>query len=125
MKQHWVKIVFIVIGILIAVPFIAFGCYGVYSILTEKYAINRLHEAVPDAYKYDYQCYETENGAYQSDFYKFSECHEDFMKDWETEVYGDYVFKRCTINAGIFKPVLIVNTTANCATIEYHCTFWE
>ena len=125
MQGHWVKIVCICVCVLIALPIVVFGGYLGSSFFCYKYTIHKLQKAVPDAYKYDGLCYETDNGAYQADFYKFSECNEDLIKDWETEKIGDYVFKTCSINAGIYKPVLIINTTAKCATIEYHCTFWE
>lgn len=125
MKSRWIKITCLVVGILIALPIVVFGAFLGTAYLCDKYTVHKLHMALPDAYKYDYQCYETDNGAYQADFYKFSECNEDFIKDWETEKIGYYVFKTCSINAGIYKPVLIINTTAKCATIEYHCNLWE
>lgn len=125
MTTNWITVALIVLGVAIVIPIVLIGGYIGTSFICEKYSIMQLHKVAPDAYKYDYQCYETENGAYQADFYKFSECDEDFIKDWETDVVDDYVFKTCSISAGIYKPVLIINTTAKCATIEYHCRFWE
>lgn len=125
MMARGVKIVCVCVGVLIVMPFVVMVGLGGASLLIDRYTIHILHQAVPDAYKYDYQCYETERGAYQADFYKFIECNEDFIKDWETEASDEFIFKSCSINAGLFRPVIIINTSAKCATLEYHCTLWE
>lgn len=125
MKTNWLKISLIIICVVIAIPIILIGGYLGTSFFCYKYTIYQLHKAVPDAYKYDNQIYETDNGAYQADFYKFSECNEDFIRDWETKVTDDYTFKTCTIKVGVFRQVIVINTVAKCATVEYHCTFFE
>lgn len=125
MIERGVKIVCVCVSVLIAIPFVVLVGFWGASFLIDRYTIYKLHKAAPDAYQYDYQCYETENGAYQADFYKFSECNEDFIKDWETEASDEFIFKFCSINAGLFRPVIIINTSAKCATLEYHCTLWE
>lgn len=119
------KIIAIVLGSLILIPIVLFAGYAGYCVAVDKYAIHIMHQAAPDAYKYDYQCYETLNGAYQADFYKFTEYHRESIEDWDSEERCGYVFRICTFNAGIFRPVIIINPTAQCATIEYHATFWE
>ena len=119
------KITAIVLGTLILIPFVLFAGYFVYAKIVDKYTIHTLHRAAPDAYKYDYQCYETLNGTYQADFYKFTEYHPEKIVEWELEESCGYVFRTCTINAGFFRPVILINPTAQCATIEYHATFWE
>ena len=119
------KITAIVLGTLILIPIVLFAGYAGYSVAVDKYTIHRLHQVAPDAYKYDYQCYETLNGAYQADFYRFTEYHPEKIEDWEAEENCGYVFRTCTINAGFFCPVILITPTAQCATIEYHAMFWE
>ena len=119
------KITAKVLGTLILIPIVLFAGYAGYSVAVDKYTIHRLHQVAPDAYKYDYQCYETLNGAYQADFYKFTEYHPEKIEDWEAEENCGYVFRTCTIDAGFLHPIIIINKSALCATIEYHCTFWE
>ena len=116
------RILLIILSTIIAIPLLLIVGYIIYGFSVKVYAVHLLRKAASDAEYYDYQCYETERGAYQADFYKFSACNEDFIKDWETEASDEFIFKSCSINAGLFRPVIIINTSAKCATLEYHCT---
>lgn len=119
------KIAAITLGSLILIPIVVLVGFCGFGYAVNKYTIHKLHQAAPDAYKYDYQCYETLNGSYQADFYRFTEYHPEKIEDWEAEENCGYVFRTCTIDAGFLHPIIIINKSALCATIEYHCTFGE
>jgi ABC-type sulfate transport system substrate-binding protein len=119
------RILLITFACLIAIPFLLVTGYFSYSYTVDAYAQQILKKAAPDAVKFDYQTYETSNGAYDVHFYKFTEYNAEYTKDWETETTTDYDFKVRHVHSGPFTTVIIINPTAQRATIEYHCSFLE
>ena len=110
---------------IIAIPFLLIAGYLSYSYSVDAYARHILKEAVPDAVKFDYQSYETDNGAYDAHFYKFTQYNADYTKDWDTETNSDNDFKVKHAHSGPFTCVISINPSAQRATIEYHCLFLE
>lgn len=115
----------IILACIIAIPFLLIAGYLSYSYSVDAYARHILKKTAPDAVKFDYQSYETDNGAYDAHFYKFTQYNADYTKDWETKTYSDYDFKVRRVHSDPFTCVIIVNPTAQRATIEYHCSFLE
>lgn len=115
----------IILACFIAIPFLLIAGYLFYSYSVEAYARQILKKAAPDAVKFDYQSYETDNGAYDAHFYKFTQYNDDYTKDWETETYSENDFKVKQVHSGPFTCVIMVNPTAQRATIEYHSSFLE
>ena len=115
----------IILACIIAIPFLLIAGYLSYSYFVDAYAWHILKKTAPDAVKFDYQSYETENGAYDAHFYKFTQYNDDYTQDWETETNSDYDFKVRHVHSGPFTCVIMVNPTAQRATIEYHCSFLE
>jgi len=115
----------IIFTCIIAIPFLLIAGYLSYSYSVEAYARQILKKAAPDAVKFDYQTYETSNGAYDAHFYKFTEYNAEYTKDWETETTSDYDFKVRHVYSGPFTCVISINPSAQRATIEYHCSFLE
>lgn len=123
---HIILVIFICI---ISTPFLLLAGYLGYSIFMDAYATHILTNAAPDAVKYDQQSYETDNGSYDAHFYKFTKYNDDYTQDWETKTSSypdsDYEFKVKKVHSGPFTCVIIVNPTAQCATIEYHSSLFE
>ena len=115
----------IILACIIAIPFLLIAGYFSYSYSVDAYARHILKKAAPDAVKFGYQSYETENGTYDAHFYKFSEYNAEYTKDWETETTSDYDFKVRHVYSGPFTCVISINPSAQRATIEYHCSFLE
>ena len=115
----------IILAYIIAIPFLLIAGYRSYSYSVDAYARHILKKTAPDAVKFDYQSYETDNGAYDALFYKFTQYNDDYTMDWEAETNSDYDFKVRHVHSGPFTCVIMVNPTAQRATIEYHCSFLE
>jgi len=115
----------IILPCIIAIPFLLIAGYLFYSYFVEAYARQILKKAAPDAAKFDYQTYETSNGAYVAHFYKFTEYNAEYTKDWETETTTDYDFKVRHVHSGPFTCVISINPSAQLASIEYHSSYLE
>jgi len=115
----------IILACIIAIPFLLIAGYLSYSYSVDAYARHILKKVAPDAVKYDYQTYETDKGAYDAHFYKFTKYNADYIKDWESVPDSDYASKVRYIHSGPFTCVIIIYPSSQHATIEYHCSFLE
>ena len=115
----------IILACIIAILFLLIAGYLFYSYSVDAYARQILKKAAPDAVKFDYQTYETGNGAYDAHFNKFTEYKADYTKDWKTETTSYYDFKVRHIHSGPFTCVISINPSAQLATIEHHSSFLE
>ena len=113
----------IILACIIAIPFLLIAGYLSYSYSVDAYARHILKKAAHDAVKFDYQSYETDKGAYDAHFYKFTQYNADYIKDWETETTTDYDFKVRHVHSGPFTCIISINPSAQLATIEYHSSF--
>ena len=113
----------IILACIVAIPFLLIAGYLSYSYSVDAYARHTLKKAAPDAVKFDYQSYETDKGAYDAHFYKFTQYNADYIKDWETETTTDYDFKVRHVHSGPFTCIISINPSAQLATIEYHSSF--
>lgn len=115
----------IILACIFAIPILLIAGYLSYCYSVDAYARHILKKAAPDAVKVDYQTYETENGAYDAHFYKFTRYNADYTKDWKTESNSDYDFKVKHIHSGPFTCVISINPLEQRAIVKYHCAFLE